>query len=253
MEEINWLDTFINKDTLNMTPEIENIMKSNKFINNIETKIEEMEVDFLSKMYEIKNTFENNDINLIYSSKNSLEILQKELEIVKLISKYSLQNNKLELIFITSCLKYLLTLSEILRNRIKQQPLNMKKGFNNNSNSTNTNINTNKNNNISRCSYKFCNYKEECTYNYNLNKKNNSCYQDHYVHNMVSHDVESLIYYIENNNNNSNNSITHNKEILKTINTLSFVIGHMEGELRAKCLYNDPKDWEKYHYINTSK
>jgi hypothetical protein len=31
------------------------------------------------------------------------------------------------------------------------------------------------------------------------------------------------------------------------------VIGHMEGELRAKCLYNDPKDWEKYHYINTSK
>jgi uncharacterized protein YccT (UPF0319 family) len=62
MEQINWLDTFINKDSLIMTPEIENIMKSNKFINNIETKIEEMEVDFLSKMYEIKNTFENNDI-----------------------------------------------------------------------------------------------------------------------------------------------------------------------------------------------
>ncbi len=242
MEEINWLESFINKDSLNMIPEIENIMKSNKFINNIETKIEEMEVDFLSKMHEIKNTFENNDINQIYSSKNSLEILQKELEIVKLISKYSLQNNKLEYIFITSCLKYLLTLSEILRNRIKQQPLNIK-GYNNI-----------KNNNISRCSYKFCNYKEECTYNYNFTKKTNSCYQDHYVHNMVSHDVESLIYYIDNsNNNNSNISITHNKEILKTINTLSFVIGHMEGELRAKCLYNEPKDWEKYHYINNSK
>ena len=38
MEEINWLETFINKDSLIMTPEIENIMKSNKFINNIETK-----------------------------------------------------------------------------------------------------------------------------------------------------------------------------------------------------------------------
>ena len=140
--------------------------------------------------------------------------------------------------------KYLLTLSEILRNRIKQPSLNIK-GFNY---SQNKNVN-----NISRCSYKFCNYKEECTYNYNFTKKTNSCYQDHYVHNMVSHDVESLIYYIDNSNNNYNNSITHNKEILKTINTLSFVIGHMEGELRAKCLYNDPKDWEKYHYINTVK
>ncbi len=245
MSDINWLESFINKDTFKMTPEIEIIMKSNKFINNIETKIEEMEVDFLSKMHEIKNTFENNDINKIYSSKNSLEILQKELEIVKLISKYSLQNNKLEYAFISSCLKYLLTLSEILRIRIKQQPLNMNKGYNNNNKSFN---------NISRCSYKFCNYKDECTYNYNFSKKTNSCYQDHYVHNMVSHDVESLITYINNNNNNiNNNSINHNKEILKTINTLSFVIGHMEGELRAKCLYNDPKDWEKYHYINTSK
>jgi hypothetical protein len=242
MEEINWLESFINKDSLIMTSDIESIMKTNKFINNIETKIEEMEVDFVSKMNEIKDTFENNDITKIYSSKNSLEILQKELEIVKLISKYSLQNNKLEFIFIISCLKYLLTLSEILRIRIKQQPLNIK-GFNSNAKS-----------NISRCSYKFCNYKEECTYNYNFNKKTNSCYQDHYVHNMVSHDVESLIYYIENNNSSSNNSIiNHNKEILKTINTLSFVIGHMEGELRAKCLYNDQKDWEKYHYINNSK
>jgi hypothetical protein len=245
MTEINWLESFINTDCLKMTPEIEIIMKSNKFINNIETKIEEMEVDFLSKMHEIKNTFENSDINKIYSSKNSLEILQKELEIVKLISKYSLQNNKLEYGFISSCLKYLLTLSEILRIRIKQQPLNMNKNYNNKS----------FNNNISRCSYKFCNYKDECTYNYNFSKKTNSCYQDHYVHNMVSHDVESLITYINSNNNNinNNNSINHNKEILKTINTLSFVIGHMEGELRAKCLYNDPKDWEKYHYINTSK
>jgi hypothetical protein len=69
---------------------------------------------------------------------------------------------------------------------------------------------------------------------------------------MVSHDVQSLISYIESNYNNSN-EILHNKEILKTINTLSFVIGHMEGELRAKCLYSDIKDCEKYHYINTSK
>jgi hypothetical protein len=69
---------------------------------------------------------------------------------------------------------------------------------------------------------------------------------------MVSHDVSSLISYIESNYK-TNSLILHNKEILKTVNTLSFVIGHMEGELRAKCLYNDPKDWEKYHYINVMK
>ena len=66
---------------------------------------------------------------------------------------------------------------------------------------------------------------------------------------MVSHDVLSLISYIELNNMN-NSQILHNKEILKTINTLSFVIGHMESELRAKCLYSEQKDWEKFHFMN---
>ena len=238
MEHNEWLELFFNKDCLNLSKEIETLTNTHKFINNIDVKIEEMEVDFVSKINDIKNTYDKEDINKLYSDKNSLEILQKELEIVKLISKYSLQNNKLEFIFIITCLKYLHKLSEILRIRLKQQAINMNKGFN-------------KNINISLCSYKFCNYKEECAYNYNFGKKTNQCYQDHYVHNMVSHDVDSLISYIESNYKN-NSTILHNKEILKTINTLSFVIGHMEGELRAKCLYNDIKDWEKYHYINVS-
>lgn len=237
MEQNEWIENFFNKSCLNMTPDIDNLIKTNKFINNIDVKIEEMEVDYISKMTEIKNTFEKENVNQKFSEKNSLEILQKEVEIIKLISKYSLQNNKLEYIFIIKCLKYLYTLSEILRNRLKQEPIN---------------INKNKNVNITRCSYKFCNYKEECAYNYNLGKKNNQCYQDHYVHNMVSHDVLSLINYIESNYK-TNSMILHNKEILKTINTLSFVIGHMEGELKAKCLYNDIKDWEKFHYINVLK
>jgi hypothetical protein len=235
MEQIDWLNMFFNKQCLNMTNEIETLTNTNKFINNIDIKIEEMEVDFVTKMNEIKNTCEKEDINKLYNNKNSLEILQKEVEIVKLISKYSLQNNKLDTNFIITCLKYLYKLSELLRTRIKQQPININK--------------LSKNINIIRCSYKFCNYKEECVYNYG--KKTNQCYQDHYVHNMVSHDVSSLISYIENNYK-DNSIILHNKEILKTINTLSFVIGHMEGELRAKCLYNDINDWEKFHYINIS-
>jgi hypothetical protein len=234
--DIDWTDTFFNIDSIKLTNEIENLLSKNKFVNNIDVKIEDMEVDYISKMNEIKNTFEKEDIDKIYKNKNSLEILQKEVEIVKLISKYSLQNNKLEFLFIITSLKYLYKLSEILRNRLKQSIINFNKN--------------NKNTGIIRCSYKFCNYKEECTYNYG--KKNNSCYQDHYVHNMVSHDVLSLISYIETNYSN-NSQILHNKEILKTINTLSFVVGHMEAELRAKCLYIEQKEWEKYHYININK
>ena len=48
---------------------------------------------------------------------------------------------------------------------------------------------------ITRCSYKFCSYQDSCTYNYNLKTKN-LCYQDHYVHNMVSSDLKILLNYI---------------------------------------------------------
>jgi hypothetical protein len=228
----HWLGNFFNKDIITPNSDIINYINKNKFTNNIEVKIDELEIDFNSKMQEIINTFENEDITKLYKNKNSLEILQKESEIVKLISKYSLQNNKLEYTFIVNCLRYLYELSEILRGRLKQ-----------------TNVSFNKTTNavIVRCSYKFCNYKENCTYNYG--KKGLACYQDHFVHNMVSHDVMALISYIEEHHQDGD-MIMHNKEILKTINTLSFVIGHMEGELKSKCLYNDIKDCEKYHHVN---
>ena len=58
MEQNEWLENFFNKSSLNMTNEIEKIMNLNKFINNIDVKIDEMEIDFMSKMHEIKNTFE---------------------------------------------------------------------------------------------------------------------------------------------------------------------------------------------------
>ena len=228
-----WLGNFFNKNFITPSSDIINHINKNKFTNNIEVKIDELEIDFNSKMQEIINTFENMNITTLYKNKNSLEILQKETEIVKLISKYSLQNNKLEYTFIVNCLKYLYELSEILRGRLKQGNVS----FNKTTNAT-----------IVRCSYKFCNYKENCTYNYG--KKGLACYQDHFVHNMVSHDVQALICYIEMTHNDGD-MITHNKEILKTINTLAFVIGHMEGELKAKCLYNDIKDCEKYHHVNT--
>lgn len=235
MEQLNldyWLNNYVNK--LTPTDEIIKYINSYKFTNNIDVKIEEIEINFTTKLQEIQAAFENDNIEHIYGKKPSLDIIQKEVEIIKLISKYSLQNNKLEYTFVLNCLNYLLQLSEMLRIRIKQSAITFTK--------------PQKNSGIVRCSYKFCNYKENCTYNYG--KKGCACYQDHYVHNMVSHDVQSLIAYIEMNHSDGD-TIMHNKEILKTINTLAFVIGHMECELKAKCLYNDMKDWEKYHFVNS--
>ena len=100
--------------------------------------------------------------------------------------------------------------------------------------------------NISRCSYKFCNFKDSCNYNYNKSK--NMCYQDHYVHNMVSADLKVVIDYIEQKYGDTK-TISHNKEILKTINTLSFVINHMESELKAKCMYLSETEIESCHVI----
>jgi hypothetical protein len=65
---------------------------------------------------------------------------------------------------------------------------------------------------------------------------------------MVSADLKILINYI-NLKYSKDNLLNHNKEILKTINTLSYVIGHMETELKNKCLYLPDTKWDSCHYI----
>ena len=76
----------------------------------------------------------------------------------------------------------------------------------------------------------------------------NQSYQDHYVHRMVSTDLTILIEYIDKKNNDPS-FVIHNKEILKTINILSFVINHMENELKAKCMYLNENVWETCHFL----
>ena len=74
----------------------------------------------------------------------------------------------------------------------------------------------------------------------------NGCYADHYVHNMVAADCEALIEYVNHNHKNKNIA-SHNKEIIKCINTLCFVIKHMYAELNSICLYSNPEDSDKLH------
>jgi hypothetical protein len=223
----------IDEDKLN---EYTKILQKNIVINQddiLENKVEQIENDYLTKLKMLEVECSNLIIINNYQIKNSLEILQKELDIIKLLTKYSLQNNILEYNFFLSALNFLYNLSEILRIRIGQTEI----------------IHDSKiiNNSISRCSYKFCSYKDMCTYNYN-SKNKNQCYQDHYVHRMVSADLLVLIQYISNKYIDQQ-QIIPNKEILKSINTLSFVIGHMENELRAKCMYANESEWENFHFI----
>lgn len=211
---------------------------SNVQINNIEdsiqTKVIEIENEYEKNLQELKNECNNIELIKSYLKKNSLHLLQKELDIIKLLTKYALQNSQLDYEFFLASLKLLFEISETLRKRLGQKEI----------------VHDNKiinSTNISRCSYKFCSFKENCTYNYNPKIKS-LCYQDHFVHRMVSADLNVLINYIEQKFNDSH-FVIHNKEILKTINTLSYVINHMENELKTKCMYMDEKDWETCHFI----
>lgn len=216
-----WYEKYFNEHSF-LSKIDDNILQLFDKTNKLDNIINEIEQDYLNQINFIKKI----DITkLNYKEKNSLELLQEEQKIIKLLNKYSLQNNNYEYDFFIKSFELILYISKILQKRLNQ-PL----------------IYHNFDNNISRCSYKFCNYKDSCNYNYN---SKSICYQDHFVHNMVSADIDILIKYI--NKNNKNNIIKYNKEISKSINTLHFVINHMENELKTKCMYEDKNNWEKQH------
>lgn len=235
----SWYHTFCNNpniEIININNYIE-ILKKNVNLKNediIEHKLNQIENTYEIKLEELSKTSDDPNIINNYMKNNSLFILQKELDIIKLLTKYALQNNHLNYTFFYKSIKFLFKLSELLRIRLKQKEV----------------IHDNKiikSINLPRCSYKFCSYKDACLYNYN-NITKNQCYQDHYVHNMVSADLNILIKYFEQHFK-DNNFVIYNKEILKTINTLSFVINHMENELKSKCMYLNVHECESCHVI----
>ena len=140
------------------------------------------------------------------------------------LNRYCLKLDKINFEFIIKTLEYLYEISLILKNRIGQKDIKFfeKSG-------------------IQRCSYKFCKFKENCSYNYN-NKKN-ICYQDHYVHNMVVCDLKQIINYLLKNK--ESGKLT---DLSKSINTLSYVINRMHKELNSRCLYiSEDNEIEKEH------
>ena len=231
---LTWKTSYYKEKQFNIDLDITELIKIIKKPKNNEVtvvkKINIIEEKYLEKIKNIEKICDLENLEE-FKNKNSLDILKLENEIIFLLNKYSLQNNYLNYDFFFNCINFLYNLSEILRSRVNQDKINH-------------NIKSNKN--IPRCSYKFCNYKDSCSYHYK--KKESFCYQDHYVHNMVSADLYILINYIKINFQ-KKKLILHNKEILRSINTLSFVINHMYSELRTKCLYHNDDECEKYHFI----
>jgi hypothetical protein len=234
----DWFNTFYNPNSIMFIGNDEfnkltNILKFQNEQSLVQIKITQKENEYVEKLKEIELLCNDSEEINKFNNLNSLKILQKELEVIKLLTKYSLENNQLNYEFFTNSLKLLLQLSEILRTRLGQVEINIEKKIY-------------IDDNISRCSYKFCNFKDACNYNYNKSK--NLCYQDHYVHGMVSADLRILIDYIEQKYGEIK-VVSHNKEILKTINTLSYVINHMESELKSKCMYLGENEIETFHFI----
>jgi hypothetical protein len=226
------------------------------FIEKLDKPLDEIDFSFEKTILNLLKIKEDKDISTINFSLNnekimnklkdiiinkipfkkqiSLQILRKQNFIITYLSKYIVQNKKLDYDFFVKLLLWLKMGSNELAKRLKMEKI------------THNIPNINKLTSIPRSSYKFCSYKHECNYNYD--NKNRGCYADHYVHNVLVSDIEVLLIYLKTNYNKQ--LIMPNKEIIKSINTISFVIKNMYDELSNMSYYSISKDLktlESYH------
>ena len=183
----------------------------------------------------------NEIIQINFEDKKDLTILECQTYVsgylrknIKMFIDYKMKNNLVgenntnledDIINIETYLKYLKWLLKgtlYFEKKLKLKPISIINNFR-------------KNAIISRSSYKFCNFNYDCEFNYNK-KKNQGCYAQHYVYNIVQSDIKSVINYLEKNK--LKNTINL-KEVKKCIDTISFVINHMYEELKNVDYYNN--------------
>jgi hypothetical protein len=165
---------------------------------------------------------------------NIYELIKDQNVLSSYLDKYILQNNIINKEYIIKMLNWLLDSSIYLAEKLKLQPQ-----YHHVSDLLNTQ-------NIPRCSYKFCSFKENCSYNYDLTKK--GCYSDHYAYNMLTADIKVIIDYI-NINYSKLEEFTYNKELLKCINTFNYVIKHMYDEYNSICMTKNINEYNSF-FIN---
>lgn len=98
---------------------------------------------------------------------------------------------------------------------------------------------------IGRNSYKFCEFGHNCTFNYSSSQSasKRDCYSQHYVYPLVKSDIENLIDHIASRITNNESVII--KEIVTSINTITYVINHMYNELN-ELIKTDEKTYKRY-------
>ena len=240
MSKLNWVTSF--DENNNYIINLENKFKTscklslNEIVtNNLENKA----IDIFN--FSVENESINNKMREIIlitdlKSLNDIELLEKEALIIIYINRYLLKNKLTETDkgFFIDLFKWIKNTSEYFTIKLNLNQISHSKRFKDEFL-------------INRCSYKFCNYKDNCEFNYD--KKEKKCNSDHYVHNMVFADTESLINYLLNNN---LENVDHHNEMMKCINTLMFVINHMYNELKNKIFYNTNKTIAELHQNNNS-
>lgn len=183
----------------------------------------------------------NEIIQINFEDKKDLTILECQTYVsgylrknIKMFIDYKMKNNLVgenntnledDIINIETYLKYLKWLLKgtlYFEKKLKLKPISIINNFR-------------KNAIISRSSYKFCNFNYDCEFNYNK-KKNQGCYAQHYVYNIVQSDIKSVINYLEKNKLKDTINL---KEVKKCIDTISFVINHMYEELKNVDYYNN--------------
>jgi hypothetical protein len=233
--DIHWYNLFDNNNE-EYNVKFINISSIDNIINN---SIDISKLNY-SANFSINNELIIKKINDILDKSLNIytsifELLKDQNLISAYLDKYILQNNIISKSFVIKILNWLLLTSIFLSKKLNLEPqyhyVDNYIGLQN----------------IPRCSYKFCSFKENCSYNYDSTK--NGCYSDHYVYNMLTADIDVIKKYIEFNYPNDE-KITYNKELLKCINTLNYVIKYMYDEYSVICMTIEPSLYDKYFVNN---
>ena len=213
-----------------------NILNVNNIINQDDTKNQNIlnKKVINEKKYNIDNIINDLKSELEIDKLNVLEIFKYELELINVINKFYNLNNKITKKYLLLILNTILYCTTKLRISLKKKKINHK-------------LEKITVNYIPRCSYKFCNFKDNCKYNYSQNK-NKCCYADHYVHDLLEADLTVIIYYIEYIINDEN--INNNKQLSKSFSTINYVIKHMYTELNSLTLYLNKNDKIENFHVN---
>jgi len=209
---------------------VEYISSTGQFISNCYFFIEGIDSENIkTKLSEIYDTLQHLD------KISDIKHLENQDFIATYIFKY-VQSQTCNYEILSTAVNYLLQVSLYLAQKIGLKIENQKSRSNENL--------------ITRCSYKFCHYTYYCNYNYPEDhaKQVKGCYSDHYVHNKLAQDLQSLLYHIKTKYENVENiNVRSNQEVIKCINTITFVIKHMYDELWNIYISTDKNNYEIHH------